>query len=327
MKLLTGGKDISQLIEKITWSGDTSQVSRKINFTIAQNKKDTLFPDVSIDIGDEIIMQDDAENNVFGGIIFDTDKKGSSKTVSYLAYDLLFYVNQSDVNMVFSGTPESIVTQICQKLDIPCGELAPTNGVVVKSPCFGKKAYKAIMMAYTVAARKNGTKYIPLIKNINRLCVIEKGTLCGAVMTGDYNLIDTEYKSTLQNLVNRVIITNSKGNQIKVIEDAESIQKYGLVQKVMKQSDKEDISTEAQKALVSVENSGSVSGVPNDFRAVSGYSIIVQDEVSGLYGQFYIESDTHTFTNGKAQMDLTLAFENLMDEEEIEKDTNNKKSK
>ena len=39
-------------------------------------------------------------------------------------------------------------------------------------------------------------------------------------MTGDYNLIDTEYKSTLQNLVNRVIITNSKGNQIKVIEDA-----------------------------------------------------------------------------------------------------------
>lgn len=327
MKLLTGGKDISQLIEKITWSGDTSQVSRKINFTIAQNKKDTLFPNVSIDIGDEIIMQDNEGNNIFGGIIFDADKKGSSKTVSYRAYDLLFYVNQSDVNMVFSGTPESIVTQICQKLDIPCGELAPTNGVVVKSPCFGKKAYKAIMMAYTVAARKNGTKYIPLIKNINQLCVIEKGTLCGAVMTGDYNLIDTEYKSTLQNLVNRVIITNSKGNQIKVIEDAESIQKYGLVQKVMKQSDKEDISAEAQKALVSVENSGSVSGVPNDFRAVSGYSIIVRDEVSGLYGQFYIESDTHTFTNGKAQMDLTLAFENLMDEEEIEKDTNNKKSK
>ena len=113
MKLLTGGKDISQLIEKITWSGDTSQVSRKINFTIAQNKKDTLFPDVSIDIGDEIIMQDDAENNVFGGIIFDADKKGSFKTVSYLAYDLLFYLNQSDVIMVFSGSLESIVSWIC----------------------------------------------------------------------------------------------------------------------------------------------------------------------------------------------------------------------
>ena len=90
MKLLTGGKDISQLIEKITWSGDTSQVSRKINFTIAQNKKDTLFPNVSIDIGDEIIMQDNEGNNIFGGIIFDADKKGSSKTVSYLAYGLFW---------------------------------------------------------------------------------------------------------------------------------------------------------------------------------------------------------------------------------------------
>ena len=91
MKLLTGGKDISQLIEKITWSGDTSQVSRKINFTIAQNKKDTLFPNVSIDIGDEIIMQDNEGNNIFGGIIFDADKKGSSKTVSYLFWDTRKY--------------------------------------------------------------------------------------------------------------------------------------------------------------------------------------------------------------------------------------------
>lgn len=320
MKLLTGGKDISELVEKITWSGDTSQVARKINFTVAKNMRDKNFPNVVINLGDEIIMQDDGGKNIFGGIIFDIDKKGSSKVVTYLAYDLLFYVNQSDVNKIFQGTPESIVAEICAGLEIPCGELAPTNGVTVKAPCFGKKAYAAIMMAYTAAARKNGTKYIPLIKNINQLCVIEKGTLCGAVMTGDYNLTDSAYKSTLQNLVNRVLITDSKGNAVKTVEDAESIQKYGLVQKVMKQNDKEDISQEAQKALISVENSGTVSGVPNDFRAVSGYSIIVQDGDSGLYGQFYIESDTHTFSNGKAQMDLTLAFENLMDEQEIEQE-------
>lgn len=321
MKLLTGGKDISELIEKITWSGDTSQVARKISFSIARNKRDSQFPKVAIDIGDEVIMQDDSGNNIFGGIIFEADKKGSSKFVSYLAYDLLFYLNQSDVNKVFQGTPESIVTEICTELEVPVGTLAPTNGVTVKAPCFGKKAYAAIMMAYTVAARKNGTKYIPLIQNINQLCVIEKGTLCGAVMTGDYNLIDSEYKSTLQNMVNRVLVTDSKGNLVKTVEDAEAIQKYGLIQKVLKQNDDENVTTEAQNTLVTIENSGSVSGVPNDFRAVSGYSIIVQDEDSGLYGQFYIESDTHTFSNGKAQMDLTLAFENLMDEQEIESST------
>ena len=89
MKLLTVGKDISELIEQIKWSGDTKQVARTIQFTIAKNKKDKDFPTVVIDEGAEIIMQDDSGKDVFGGIIFDIDKSASSKVETYLAYDLM----------------------------------------------------------------------------------------------------------------------------------------------------------------------------------------------------------------------------------------------
>ncbi len=319
MKLLTSGKDISELIEQIKWCGDTKQVARTIQFTIAKNKKDKDFPTIVIDEGAEIIMQDDGGKDIFGGIIFDIDKGASSKVETYLAYDLMFYINNSDVNHLFDGLPETIVPGICTELGIESGTMAAT-GIHVSMPCFGKKAYEAIMMAYTAAARQNGSKYIPLMTNINKVSVLEKGTLCGAVMTGDYNLIEATYKSTLQKLVNRVLITDKNNNVVKTVEDAASIQKYGLVQRVLKQNDGEDASTEAQKLLVTTEASATVSGVPNDFRAVSGYSIIVQETDTGLYGKFYIESDTHTFSNGKAQMDLTLAFENIMDEKEIEKE-------
>lgn len=319
MKLLTGGKDLSELIETITWSGDTRQVARTIKFSIAKNKKDRNFPLVIIDEGDEVILQDNAGKNVFGGIIFDIDKATSSKVETYLAYDLMFYINHSDVNRLFEGTPEAIASEICSELGIETGTMAAT-GVQVSMPCFGKKAYDAIMMAYTAAARKSGSKYIPLMTDINKISVVEKGELCGAVLTGNYNLIDANYKSTLQNLVNRVLIADKNNNVIKMVEDTASIQKYGLVQKVLKQNDGEDVTAQARKMLVTTEASANVSGVPNDFRAVSGYSIIVQEADTGLYGQFYIESDTHTFTCGKAQMDLTLAFENLMDEKEIETD-------
>lgn len=319
MKLLTGGKDISELIEKIIWSGDTKQVARTIKFTIAKNKRDKDFPVAMINEGDEIIMQDDGGKNIFGGIIFDIDKAATSKVETYLAYDLMFYINNSEINQIFDNTPEIIVPGICAMLGIECGAMA-TTGVHVSMPCFGKNAYDAIMMAYTAAARKNGSKYIPLITDINKVSVIEKGELCGAVMTGDYNLIEATYKSTLQNLVNRVLITDKNNNVVNTVEDAVSIEKYGLVQKVLRQNDGEDATAEAQKMLVTVESSATVSGVPNDFRAVSGYSIIVQETDTGLYGQFYIESDTHTFSCGKAQMDLTLAFENLMDEKDIETD-------
>ena len=317
MKILTGGKDLSELIEKITWSGDTKQVARTVNFTITKNKRDKDFPTVTINEGDEVIMQDDSGKDIFGGIIFDIDKTASSKVETYLAYDLMFYINNSDVNQLFDGTPETIVPGICLDLGIEGGEMAAT-GVHVSMPCFGKKAYDAIMMAYTAAARQNGSKYIPLMTNINKVSVIEKGQLCGAVMTGDYNLIEATYKSTLQKLVNRVLIVDKNNNNVKTVEDFDSIQKYGLVQKVLKQNDGEDATASAQKMLVTVEQSATVSGVPNDFRAISGYSIIVQETDTGLYGQFYIESDTHTFSCGKAQMDLTLAFENLMDEKDIE---------
>lgn len=317
MKLLTGGKDISQVIEKITWSGDIAQVARKVSFTIAKNKQDPDFPKVVINEGDELLMHDDDGNTVFGGIIFDIDKSAASKVETYLAYDLMFYVNNSEVNRVLSGTPETIVAEICAELGIPCGELAET-GITITSNCFGKKAYEAIMMVYTAAARKKGTKYMPLIKNINQVCVIEKGTLSGVILTGDYNLAGATYKATLQNLVNRVLITDDKGNVIKTVEDGESVQKYGLVQKIIKQSGKEDATQEAQKALATVEGSATVSASPSDFRAVSGYSVIVQEADTGLYGKFYIESDSHTFENGKSQMELTLAFENLMDEKELE---------
>lgn len=317
MKLLTGGKDISQLIEKIIWSGDIAQVARKVSFTIAKNKQDSDFPKVVINEGDELLMQDDAGTTVFGGIIFDIDKSAASQVETYLAYDLMFFVNNSEINRVLSGTPETIVAEICAELGIPCGELAET-GITITSNCFGKKAYEAIMMAYTAAARKKGTKYMPLIKNINQVCVIEKGTLSGVILTGEYNLMGATYKATLQNLVNRVLITDNKGNVIKTVEDGESVKKYGLVQKIIKQSEKEDATPEAQKALATVESSATVSASPSDFRAVSGYSVIVQESDTGLYGKFYIESDSHTFENGKSQMELTLSFENLMDEKELE---------
>lgn len=174
------------------------------------------------------------------------------------------------------------------------------------------------MAAYTAASRKNGKKYIPLIKNATQLHVIEKGALCGAVLDGSYNLTEANYKTSLQNLVDRVLITDKDGNQIGVVEDTAAQQKYGVVQTVYKQEDGKDAQTEAKALLQTLEQTGSVTGCQGDSRAVSGYALIVQETTTGLFGKFYIESDTHTFTDGKHEMALTLAFSNMMDEKEIE---------
>ena len=313
-QLTAGGKDISQLVEKVTWSGDSKQVARKLAFFIATRSTDRFLPKVTINEGDSVLFKD-GDRTLFGGPVFDIEKSASGNLTTYTAFDLMFYINNSDISKVFDDTPEAITAWICSHLGVPFGSAAPT-GIKVYLPWLGKKAYEAIMAAYTTASRKNGKKYIPLMQNVNQVCVIEKGTLCGVVLDGGYNLTEAAYKTSLQKLVDRVIVTDRNGNQTGVVEDAGAQSKYGVVQHVYKQEDGRDAAAEARSRLHVIDQTATVSAV-SDTRAVSGYAIAVQEAVTGLYGKFYIESDTHTFEDGKEAMQLALAFSNMMDEKEI----------
>ena len=317
MMLTVGNKNLSEIVEKITWSGDTRQVARKLSFSIASKATDHYLPKPKIKEGDSIIWSDDTGKILFGGIVFDIDKSGGGNTTSYFAFDLMFYINQSQLSRVFDDTPENITAAVCSELGVPLGKAVET-GVKVYMPCFGKTGYEAIMMGYTAAGRQNGKKYMPIIQNVNQLCVIEKGSYSGVVLDGSYNLEESSYKTSLQKLVNKVLITDKTGKIIDEIEDTTSMKKYGVVQKIYQKEDGKDAKTEAKALMEGIERAGSVSGI-SDIRAISGYSIAVQEPVSGLYGLFYIESDSHTFENGKATMQLTLAFQNMMDEKDIEK--------
>ena len=61
-----------------------------------------------------------------------------------------------------------------------------------------------------------------MMTEVNRVSVIEKGQDSGVILTGDSNLSDATYKATLQNLVNKVLITNQKGTVVGIVEDTES---------------------------------------------------------------------------------------------------------
>lgn len=313
-QLMVGSQDLSQLVEKITWSGDTKQVARKLVFSIVTRSTDRFLPKVAINEGDGVLFKDGGRI-LFGGPVFDIEKSASGNLTTYTAFDLMFYINNSDINKVFDDTPEGITAWICSHLGVPFGSAAPT-GIKVYLPWLGKKAYEAIMAAYTTASHQNGKKYIPLMQNVNQVCVIEKGALCGVVLDGRYNLTEATYKTSLQKLVDRVIVTDKDGNQARVVEDAGAQAKYGVVQRVYKQEDGKDAAAEAKALLQTIEQSGTVTAT-SDTRAVSGYAIAVQEATTGLYGKFYIESDTHTFENGKEIMQLTLAFSNMMDEKGI----------
>ena len=259
-QLTAGGKDLSQLVEKVTWSGDSKQVARKLAFSIATRSTDRFLPKVTINEGDSVLFKD-GDRILFGGPIFDIEKSASGNLTTYTAFDLMFYINNSDISKVFDDTPEAITAWICSHLGVPLGSASPT-GIKVYLPWLGKKAYEAIMAAYTTASRQNGKKYIPLMQNVNQVCVIEKGALCGVVLDGGYNLTDAAYKTSLQKLVNRVIVTDQNGNQTSVVEDAGSQSNYGVVQRVYKQEEGKDAASEAKALLYTMDQSATKEAIP-----------------------------------------------------------------
>ena len=88
-------------------------------------ESDKLLPKVSISEGDPVTLQVDGKQ-LYYGIIMDVESNVSSHTVSYTALDLLWYVNQSDINHVYSDTPERITANICAELGVPLGSAAKT---------------------------------------------------------------------------------------------------------------------------------------------------------------------------------------------------------
>lgn len=317
MILQASGLNISELVEAITWSGDTRQVARKLTFTIASKHTDPYLPKVDLNEGDPVTLDTDDGVPLFLGVIFDIDVTASAAVTSYMAYDLLWYILNSEISQVFDASPEAIAGQVCGELGVPLAGAAPT-GIHVYYPCLSKSGYEAIMAPYTTASRQNGKKYIPLMDQ-GSLRVLEKGKPCGVTLDGDFNLLDANYKTTLTSVVNRVVIVDKTGKKVGEVQDAGLRQQYGTVQKVVKQGSGSDPHAEARNMLSGIDQSATARGL-SDHRCRSGYSVNIREPVTGLVGRFYVESDSHTFKNAEETMDLTLAFDCIMDEKEIEKE-------
>ncbi len=307
MKIVVNNKDVSQVVGKIVWSGDIKQVARKLEFTVAYSRHDYYFNQLNLTtpIGSKVELLDDKGAAVFKGVIFDIDESSAAKEIHYLAFDYLFYLLKSDISKVFNDTAENIAKQVCQSLGVKAGDMANT-GTKVYLPCLPENAYKAIMMAYTKASLKTQKKYMPVIEDKDCVAVIEKGTASGVILDSNYNLIDIHKKVSLQNLVNKVLVLNKTGKVTQTLE-TKSTAHYGIIQRTAENTD------EAKATLHGVDKSLNVDAL-SDVRAKAGYSLIVRE--SGVIATFHIDSDTHTFENGKSTMILSLNLENVMDTQE-----------
>lgn len=308
--------DISQLADEVQMSGEYTQACRTLSFGMLRSSTDWSIPYVEANLGEEIELYYGGDF-IMSGLVWTRENDAEGKTLQTTVRDRGIYLKKNKTTFAARGeTPESITARICAAFGIETGDIAKT-GIGITRFFYGADLYSIIMTAYTKAAEQNGKKYMIRFRG-RKLCVIEKGAAdSGVYLRGDRDIIAATYRESLEDTVTRVAIYGQDNNLVKTVDNSELIKLYGVMQEYLKQSEDNSQETAAKKTLekngverrVTVQNLG-------DARLVTGSTVYIWEPVTGLYGRFFIDGDTHTWKNGMYFNKLTLSFINMMDEKE-----------
>lgn len=314
MSILLKHKGKRVYFESLTWSGTDTQCSREMSFTLPANayRSDIGVPKLAL--GDVVCLYDGSKQ-LMAGVVTTREKSAEVGTFSYTAQDFMSYLLRSSATYKFKKhTAEYITKKICGDVKVQTVDLAKTGYSIPKLICEDMPLYDIMIKAYRKAKGHTGKKYLPIMRG-RKVSVIIKGKSSGVTLTQDSNISGASYSDTVDNMIDRVRIYSEKGKKLGMVQNKKNVSKYGIYQATYTKEKKVNAKKVAKAMFEGVTKEASVTAI-GDVRAVSGYSIRIQDKATGLAGKFYITSDSHTFEGGTHTMTLSLVWKNEMEKTE-----------
>ena len=303
--------DCTQAVTKIVWSGDIKSASRTLEFDVLQAVADKEIESIGVSEGDTVSFFVSGKE-IFRGILIDVDADSSNNEKKYTSKDIGYLLKNKVAFNFKNVATEKVAADVIKKLGYNAGTLTKTGQkftkVITKST-----GYDVIMAAYTEASEKTKKKYM-ITTTIDKFNVIEKGEKVLELQFNESeNLIKSKFKSSIDKLVNKVIIVDKNGNKVSEKVDKETQKLYNITITEIEQQTEGKTDIKPEDKFKKADKSASLSGF-GDITCVSGYGVHVKDTHTGLIGKFFIDSDKHTWSGGSYIVDLDLNFENIMNE-------------
>lgn len=309
----TESYDISEYVERVTWEGSDTQVSRTATITVPYN----YYKDLYLNIRPGHLLTLTEQKEIFAGVVTNQPRRGQIGAVSYTAKDFMHYLLRSSGSYNFKKTtPEKITRKVCSDLMIQTGDLYETKKYLPSLLFDNESYYNIIVKSYNAAARKMSAAYPPAFMPImdkRKLSVIIKGQHCGIVLDGNNDIISSEYEESTEEMINRVKVLNKNGKVTGTVENTDDINEYGVYQATYKKTGNENAKTAAAQMLTGITRTAKVEAI-GYAQCRAGYAVNIRDGASGLLGKYYIENDSHTWENGTHIMNIGLKFSNELEE-------------
>lgn len=298
---------VTEKVQAKTWSGSYKDCARQLSFSV--------LPEALAELGGMARLYKDADI-LFSGHIVSRNRDSLGKTVDCSALDNGLYLKRNSTYMaVRKQTPEAVTAQLCGEFGVPCGELAAT-GVPLSRNFLGVSLYQIIQTMYTLAAEQTGKQYQIRFRS-NHLTVVEKAVGPESIrLVPGSNLLSCRSAESIERMVNRVAVyDDDKFKKVAQYDSPENyVALYGLMQKAIRASEKENPETAARDIL---EQNGISTTITaqclGNVKLITGNAVAVHEPVTGVDGLFWITADSHTVRRGVYQTKVTLDFRNLMD--------------
>lgn len=304
MKLYVLNKEIK--FTSLEWSGSKFNAARRVDFSFPYNVS------YKIAQGNPVKLAD-GKTTLFQGYVFRKELSHKDNEIMITAYDPMVYLLKSRGSYNFKKTTlGAVIKKVAADLGIAVGSIVDSGANIILEPQINIGCYEMILEACREAKKTTKKIYLPVIEN-NKLVVKYAGEVVkNFELKNGVNLIDSTYSETIENVINKVLIVDEKGNRIGQVT-GEGIKTWGTFQDVYEKEDKKNPTLEAKKLLHGLDREASLEAL-GDTRCISGMAVTIQDSKTGLKGLFYIEEDLHKFEGSKHTMSLTLSYKNEMEE-------------
>ena len=108
-------------------------------------------------------------------------------------------------------------------------------------------------------------------------------------------------------MVNKVKIYDENDQYLYVVQNDKLISLVGVFQEIYIKEEDKQAKTVASSMIQGIAREAQVT-VKGNTSCISGKTIRVEDSLTKLMGSFYIEQDSHEWSNGQYRMILDLKF-------------------
>lgn len=305
--------DISELIEEVTWKTKRKDSPSSLEINLLEDKQ------VTVSNGNVISFKVD-NNNVFYGYVF-KNSGDNGPEIKFTAYDQMKYLMYNDVYVGVNKKASEIIQEILKNLELRIGTIEDTSYTIPTIQEDDKKYLDIIYSSLNKTVTANAKTFVLYddygylnLKDINNM----KQDI---VISDDSNLGNYDWENSIEESYNRIKFVRdneeTKGRDVYIAQDSDSIAKWGRLQLFKKVDDKLNkaqieemvngnlkLKNKETRKLKLKDVLGTETNLDVKLRGGAGVYIDIKKRNIAQY--FLIEEATHKFSKNEHTMDFDL---------------------